>query len=304
MKIVLTGGAGFIGSNIADAYVRAGHQLVIIDDLSTGSLQNIPDGVTFYQQAIESPEVYDILATEKPDILNHHAAQIDVRKSVADPVADANVNIIGTLNLIEACRKIDIKKIVFASTGGAIYGEQDNFPADETHRTEPKSPYGIAKLCIEKYLQFYQSTYKIPFVVLRYANVYGPRQNALGEAGVIAIFSHQLLNRKRPVIYGDGKQTRDFVFVGDVVACNLAALRDNVFGIFNVGTGIETDINGLAAQLIELTGFGGSPEHQASKAGEQLRSCIQPGNLQDKTPTSLQEGLKKTIDWFRKHMET
>ena len=304
MKILLTGGAGFIGSNIAEAYLQAGHHVVIIDDLSTGHDRNLPPQATFYRQSIGSPEVPDILAKEKPDVLNHHAAQIDVRKSVDDPVGDAEINIIGSIRLLEACRKNGLRKVIFASTGGAIYGEQDSFPADESHRTEPKSPYGIAKLCIEKYLQFYLDQYQIPFVALRYANVYGPRQNALGEAGVVAIFARQLLKGETPIIYGDGTQTRDFVYVGDVVASNVAALGDDVSGIFNVGTGIETDINGLAAQMIELTDSAASPEHQEGKAGEQQRSCIRPGALQDGTPTSLQEGLRKTVDWFRKHLDT
>lgn len=299
MKILVTGGAGFIASNIADAYLAAGHDVVIIDDLSTGKRSNVPAEAKFYEQSIASPELQAIVAAEQPDVLNHHAAQIDVRKSVADPVGDAAINIIGSLSLLEACRKSGIKKVIFASTGGAIYGEQDCFPADESHRTEPKSPYGIAKLCIEKYLQFYRETYDIPFVVLRYANVYGPRQNALGEAGVVAIFSRQLLRGETPIIYGDGTQTRDFVFVGDVVACNMAALADDVSGIFNVGTGMETDINQLAEQLIAITGSKIAPEHQPAKLGEQQRSCLRPGALQKKAPTSLKEGLRQTVDWFR-----
>ena len=299
MKILLTGGAGFIASNIADAYLASGHEVVIIDDLSTGKRSNIPSKAKFYQQSIASPELQDIVAAEKPDVLNHHAAQIDVRKSVDDPVGDASINIIGSLSLLEACRKNGIKKIIFASTGGAIYGEQDSFPADETHRTEPKSPYGIAKLCIEKYLQFYQETYQIPFVALRYANVYGPRQNAFGEAGVVAIFSSKLLRGETPIIYGDGTQTRDFVFVGDVVACNVAALAADISGIFNVGTGMETDINQLVKQLISITGVTVSPEHQTGKPGEQHRSCIRPGALQKTAATTLAAGLQQTVDWFR-----
>lgn len=299
MKILLTGGAGFIASNIADAYLAQGHEVVIIDDLSTGRRSNIPAEAKFYQQSIASPELQAIVAAEKPDVLNHHAAQIDVRKSVDDPVADATINIIGSLSLLEACRKNGIKKVVFASSGGAIYGEQDSFPADETHRTEPKSPYGIAKLCIEKYLQFYRQAYGIPFVALRYANVYGPRQNALGEAGVIAIFSRRLLSGETPVIYGDGMQTRDFVFVKDVVACNVTALENDISGIFNVGTGVEISINQLAEQLVIMTGSSVVAVHEAAKLGEQQRSCICPGALQKTAPTPLVAGLQQTIDWFR-----
>jgi UDP-glucose 4-epimerase len=299
MKILITGGAGFIGSNIADSYLRAGHEVVIVDDLSTGKRENVPDRAKFYELSILSPEINDILAAEKPNVLSHHAAQIDVRKSVADPAADAETNIVGSLRLIESCRKQGIQKIIFASTGGAIYGEQDFFPADETHPTRPLSPYGIAKFAIEKYLYFYQQSYNIPYVALRYANVYGPRQNAHGEAGVVAIFTDKLLNAEAPTIYGDGSQTRDYVFVGDVVACSLEALSPEVTGIFNVGTGAETDVNALANQLLQIVGVDVPIKYAPAKPGEQMRSCIKPGALQKLPPTHFSQGLKKTVEWFR-----
>lgn len=299
MKVLLTGGAGFIGSNIADAYLSAGHEVVIVDDLSTGKRENVPTAAKFIEASIGGPEIGDILAQEKPDLVNHQAAQIDVRKSVADPAADAEINIIGTLKLLEASRTQGVKKFVFASTGGAIYGEQDSFPAGESHRTDPVSPYGIAKLAVEKYLYFYQDTHKIPFVALRYANVYGPRQNHLGEAGVIAIFIDKLLRGEPPTIYGDGQQTRDFVFVGDVVACNLKALDEGIQGIFNVGTGIENDINTVAQELIKLTQADVSIHYGPARPGEQRRSCIKPGALQTSPPMPLSEGLSKTVDWFK-----
>lgn len=300
MKILVTGGAGFIGSHIADGFLRAGHQVVILDDLSTGNLANVPKEAGWHQGTILDSETLEaVFQKEKPQIVCHHAAQINVRKSVSDPGIDAQINILGSLNLIEACRRHDVQKILFASTGGAIYGEQDRFPADEGHKTDPRSPYGISKLAVEKYLQFYYWEHRIPFVALRYANVYGPRQNAHGEAGVIAIFTERLLRDQSPVIFGDGKQTRDYVFVEDVVRCNLEALNPDVVGVFNVGTGVETDVNSLAKMLKELSGSSKSPVHGPFKQGEQRRSCLHPGLLQTLPPIPLAAGLEKTVAWFR-----
>ncbi len=299
MKILLTGGAGFIASHVAERYLSEGHKVVIVDDLSSGRQENLPEGVAFYRDSILRPHFQKIMEVERPDVVNHHAAQIDVRKSVDDPVTDAQVNIISTLNLLEICRKIRIKKFIFASSGGAIYGEQEYFPADEKHPAQPRSPYGIAKFTIEKYLQYYDWIHGIPFVALRYANVYGPRQNGLGEAGVVAVFLERLNRNEPPIISGDGLQTRDYVFVQDVVACNLKALQPEIQGIFNVGTGIETSVNEIAQQLIELTGSRLVPQYAPAKLGEQQRSCLKPGTLQDLSPTSLSDGLKKTVGWFK-----
>lgn len=300
MKILITGGAGFIGSNIADAYLRDGHEVIIIDDLSTGKRENVPDPANFYELSILFPEVDRVIAEEKPDILNHQAAQIDVRKSVEDPAEDARANIIGSIKLFESSRKAGVQKIIFASTGGAIYGEQDYFPADENHPLRPLSPYGIAKLAVEKYLYFYSVQYGIPFVALRYANVYGPRQDSHGEAGVVAIFTDKLLREQIPTIYGDGKQTRDYVFIEDVVQCNVRALQPKVQGIFNIGTGIETDVNTLAKELVTLVGNDLFPQYAPARKGEQMRSCIKPSALQTIPPTLLSEGLKMTVEWFKK----
>ncbi len=301
MKILITGGAGFIGSHIADRCLREGHEVVIIDDLSVGREENIPKKARFHRVNLLSPEIRQILEKERPDIVNHHAAQMDVRKSVTDPGFDAEVNILGTLSLLEAARKNGVKKIVFASTGGAIYGEQEYFPADESHRTEPRSPYGIAKLAVEKYLQFYFWTYGIPFVALRYSNVSGPRQNGQGEAGVVAIFIQKLLKREPLTIYGDGKQTRDYVSVDDVAACNVEALKPEVRGIFNVGTGVETDVDTIASELIRIMGVKVSSQYAPPRPGEQQRSCLKPGLLQRRPPLPLQAGLKQTVEWFRTH---
>lgn len=300
MKILVTGGAGFIGSHIAERYLREGHDVVIIDNLSTGIQKNVPREARFYRMCITDEKVAQILMDEKPDVVSHHAAQIDVRLSVSEPVEDARTNILGTLNLLEASRKSRVSKFIFASTGGAIYGEQQFYPADESHPTSPLSPYGITKLSVEKYLHFYFRTYEIPSVVFRYANVYGPRQNAHGEAGVVAIFTKKLIDGEEPTIYGDGKQTRDYVYVDDVVACNLEALKPEVQGIFNVGTGEETDVNTIAAELIRLLGAEIRPRYAPARAGEQRRSCLKPGALQAKPPISLREGLKKTVEWFQR----
>lgn len=300
-KIIVTGGAGFIGSNIADRYLAEGHRVVIIDDLSTGSKANVPAAAIFYEASLGSPKIAEIIEKEKPDIVNHHAAQIDVRKSVSDPAGDAMINIVATIHLLEACKNSRVKKFIFASSGGAIYGEQDAYPADETHRTDPLSPYGIGKLTIEKYLYFYSQTHQIPFVALRYANVYGPRQNALGEAGVISIFTLKLLKGEIPMIFGDGTQTRDFVFVKDVVACNVEALNPDVQGIFNVGTGVETNLLTLSKMLKELTESRADFVHGAAKAGEQMRSCLKPGKLQKAKPTALEDGLQQTVRWFQEN---
>ncbi len=299
MKILLTGGAGFIGSHIAALYLQAGHQVVIIDDLSTGMQENIPSGAKFYQCSIHSPEVFDIFNEEQAEVLNHHAAQVNVRLSVESPTDDANTNIIGSLNVLEAARKTGVKKVIFASSGGAIYGEQNSYPADESHPTDPISPYGISKLAIEKYLNFYRLTYGMKTVVLRYANVYGPRQANHGEAGVISIFVNKLLNKESPTIFGDGTQTRDFVFVKDVAQANLAALDESQSGFFNIGTGIETSLNQLTEQLISLCHSNVHAQYSEAKPGELQRSCLQPSQLQETPPTPIAMGLDQTITWFQ-----
>ena len=246
MKILITGGAGFIASNIADRYLELGHEVVIVDSLITGRRKNVPEAAKFYEIDICDEKIKNIFEMERPDIVNHHAAQMDVRKSVADPAYDAGVNILGTINLLQNCVKYKVKKFIFASTGGAIYGEQDYFPADEKHPNQPLSPYGITKLSCEKYLFFYNDTFGLNYTVLRYANVYGPRQNPHGEAGVVAIFSQRMLRKEQPVINGEGTQTRDYVFVGDVVKANELALTGGDQKIYNIGTGIETDVNELS----------------------------------------------------------
>ena len=303
MKILITGGAGFIGSQIADAFISAGHNVCIVDNLSTGVKDNINTKAKFYEKDITDKEIIRIFEKENFDVVCHQAAQIDVRKSVADPVFDANTNILGTLNLLQACVKTGVKKFMFASTGGAIYGEQDYFPADENHPTRPVSPYGITKLTIEKYLFYYHIQYKLNYTVLRYANVYGPRQNPFGEAGVVAIFANKLLREEQPVINGAGEQTRDYVYVGDVVKANVLTLEDKESTIYNVGTGIETNVSRIFKHLNELTGNIVEERHGPQAKGEQMRSVVTSDKLKSKfdwkPSTSLMEGLSKTVEFFK-----
>ena len=303
MKILVTGGAGFIASHVTDAFVAAGHEVAIIDDLSSGKRENLNAKATFYQLDVQDPGVAQVFARERPEVLCHHAAQMDVRRSVADPIFDARVNLLGLLNLLEHGRQHGLKRVLFSSTGGAIYGEQDVFPAAETHRTEPLSPYGVAKLASERYLFFYSATYGISYAALRYANVYGPRQNPHGEAGVVAIFAEKLLRGEQPTINGDGKQTRDYVYVGDLVRANLAALTAKFTGAINLGTGIETDVNTLFRHLCQLCGVPVSERHGPAKPGEQQRSVIDhrlASRVLGWSPqVSLEDGLRETVAFFR-----
>lgn len=304
MKILITGGAGFIASHVQDAYIAAGHEVIVVDNLITGNKKNLNPQSKFYEMDITSPGVFEIFQNFKPDLVSHHAAQMDVRKSVSDPTYDAQVNVLGFINLLEAARKVGTKKFIFSSTGGAIYGEQEYFPADENHPKNPASPYGLTKFVGEEYLNLYERLYGIRHVILRYANIYGPRQNPHGEAGVVAIFCQKLLKGETPIINGDGKQTRDYVFVEDVVRANAAALDEKITGVFNIGTGIESDVNDLARILGKLAGKENF-QHGPAKVGEQLRSVISAA-LAEKTfgwkaQVKLQEGLEKTWDWFKIH---
>lgn len=303
MNILVTGGAGFIGSNVADAFINEGHHVIIIDNFSSGKKENVHQKAKVYAMDIQDDSVGNIFRDEKIDVMCHLAAQMDVRRSVADPKFDASVNVLGFLNLMEQGRKHGLKKVLFSSTGGAIYGEQDYFPADESHPTRPLSPYGITKLTTEKYLFFYKEIYGIDHVILRYANIYGPRQNPHGEAGVVAIFSQKMLKGEQPIINGEGKQTRDYVFVGDVVRANLLGLNYKGSNIFNIGTGVETDVNQLFQHIKSLTGSDCEEKHIPAKAGEQMRSVISSkkiGEILGWSPkVTLKEGLKRTVEFFK-----
>jgi UDP-glucose 4-epimerase len=274
-----------------------------LDNLVTGNRKNLHPKSRFYEMDIRSPEVEKVFREFQPEAVSHHAAQMDVRRSVADPVYDCEVNGLGTLNLLENARKHGSRKFIFASSGGAVYGEQEAFPAGEGHPTNPASPYGISKLLGDKYLQFYQAAYGIEAVSLRYANVYGPRQNPHGEAGVVAIFIAKLLQGEIPTVNGDGLQTRDYVFVADVVRANVLALEKGRNGIYNIGTGTETSVVEIYQNLAAILEVKQPPRHGPAKPGEQRRSVISAKKIEKqwgwKPEYSLSEGLKKTVEFFR-----
>lgn len=303
MKILITGGAGFIGSHVADVFIRAGHEVTILDNLTTGVRENIPAAARFYQMDITDPEVERIFIEGGFDVLNHHAAQIDVRVSVGDPLFDARVNILGSLNLLELCMKHGVKYVQFASTGGALYGEQDVFPAAEDHPVRPLSPYGIAKYTVERYLFYYHAVHGIEYTAHRYANVYGPRQNPHGEAGVVAIFCDRLIHGREAVINGDGRQTRDYVYVEDVARANLLTLKQPLNGPVNIGTARETDVNSIFRLLNQAGNFQAPERHGPAKKGEQLRSVISWELARRrygwKPEMELVEGLRRTLEFFR-----
>lgn len=304
LKILVTGGAGFIGSHIADKYLSLGHEVSIVDNLVTGSRENLNPKATFFQVDVrDTDKLKGIFEEGKFDLVNHHAAQMDVRRSVADPVYDASVNILGVLNILELCRSHGVNRVIFASSGGAIYGEQDYFPADEMHPTRPISPYGVAKLTTENYLFYYKAVYGVDSVSLRYANVYGPRQNPKGEAGVVAIFASKMLAGEQPVINGDGKQTRDYVYVGDVVQANVLALQCPGLQVFNVGTGVETDVNTVFGHIRKSSGASALENHGEGKKGEQLRSVLDARKIQAalgwKPTVPFDEGVQRTVEYFK-----
>jgi UDP-glucose 4-epimerase len=301
--MLVTGGAGFIGSHVAEQLLAAGHEVAVVDNLSTGRREFVPAQADFYRYDINSPEAADLIRSWRPQALVHHAAQMNVRFSVADPVADARDNILGSLNLLQASLEGGVKKIIFASTGGAIYGDEAPIPARETDAPWPDSPYGIAKLAVEHYLRYFRREHGLTTISLRYANVYGPRQNGLGEAGVVAIFIEKFLAGQQPLINGDGLQTRDFVYVADVVAANLAALDYPESGAFNIGTGRETDILTIYLKLQELAQSPLGPVHGPAKPGEQRRSCLDSSLAREKLAwqpkMTLVEGLAHTFEAFR-----
>jgi UDP-glucose 4-epimerase len=303
VKVAVSGGAGFIGSHVCDVFVAAGHRVLAIDDLSTGRRENLAPDVSLVVADIRSSEAADVIRRERPEILCHLAAQMDVRRSVADPRFDAESNILGFLNLLEAAREAGVGKVLFSSTGGAIYGEQDTFPAKEGHPIRPVSPYGVSKASGELYLGYYRAQYGLRSVALRYANVYGPRQNPHGEAGVVAIFAERLLRGEPCTIYGSGRQTRDFVYALDVARANLLAAEREVEGPINIGTGVETDITRLHALLAKAAGVSGKALYAALKPGEQMRSSLDNAlattALGWAPSLTLDEGLAQTVAWFK-----
>lgn len=301
MRILVTGGAGFIGSHVVDAYVNEGHEVFVIDNLSTGNKTNLNPKAKFYEADIKKDLAF-IIKEIKPQIINHHAAQIDIRTSIENPLEDAAVNIIGTINLIHAGLKNGIKKFIFASSGGAIYGEQDYFPADEMHPAKPFTPYAISKFTCEKYLNYYKSFSGLDYVSLRYSNVYGPRQNPFGEAGVVAIFSHKLIKGEQPIINGSGDQTRDYVYVSDVAEANVKALNTDFSGEINISTGIEASVMELFNMLRNINKSDILALNAPAKKGDQLRSCLsykKAESIFNWTPVvNFDKGLIKTHEWF------
>lgn len=305
MKILVTGGAGFIASNICDAYVADGHEVIIVDNLITGKKQNLNKKARFYKVDIrDKKKLESVFKKENPQIVNHHAAQIDIRKALENPAYDADVNILGTINLLELCVKYKVGKVIFPSSGGAVYGELVKIPADESHPIKPISPYGITKFAVEKYLYYYHVTYGLKFTVLRYGNVYGPRQDPMGDAGVISIFIGKLKQAQAPFIFGDGEQLRDYVFVGDIVEVNRLALKKGDNEVFNIGTGFGGSVNLLFKELAEILKFLHPPLYQPPRPGEIYTTYLDAKKAKNilgwEAKVSIKEGLKRTVAYFSK----
>jgi UDP-glucose 4-epimerase len=305
VRTLVTGGAGFIGSHLVDALLAGGHDVCVVDDLSRGQRSSVAADARLHVADVRSAALHDVVDTEKPEIVFHQAAQIDVRRSISEPLLDTEINVVGTVNLLQACVSAGVRRVVFASSGGAIYGDTSVIPTPETHPARPASLYGAAKLCGEAYGAVYASLYGLEFCALRYANVYGPRQDPHGEAGVVAIFARKLLGGEVPLINGDGTQTRDYVYVGDVVRANLAAAfaDASALGAYNVGTGRETDVNQLFSTLRSACGVAVEAQHGAGKPGEQQRSCLDASLAASALGWSpsmpLEEGLRNTVEFFR-----
>lgn len=304
MNILVTGGAGFIGSHIVDNLITRGHNVVIMDNMVTGQKDIINPKAKFYQEDIRNlVELNKIIKENQIEKICHQAAQLDVRKSVEDPQFDAEVNIIGTINIFEAARQNGISKVVFASSGGAIYGDTEIMPTTETHPEEPISPYGIAKLVMEKYAHYYKEIYNINYTSLRYSNVYGPRQNAHGEAGVVAIFTDRMLRGEQCYINGDGENTRDFVFVEDVVEANVQALLGDLSGKYNICTEKSISINQVFDIINQLSGANLERLYKEAKLGEQKHSCLSYSKINKvigwEPKTEINNGLEKTVEYFK-----
>lgn len=306
MKVLVTGGAGFIGSHIVDALLAQGHQVVVVDDLSTGLVENIDPRARFYRMSLLDEGLGEILAQERPQVVSHQAAHVDLRKSMAEPVVDAQVNILGSLNLLTHCLRLGVERVIYASSA-AVYGEPEYLPVDEKHPINPLSPYGTSKHAVEHYLKLFPQQKRLSYVVLRYSNVYGPRQNPRGEAGVVAIFSQQMLRGERPTIFGPGDKTRDYIHAQDVVAANLLALEKGENGIYDISTGIETTDQQVFDSLAQLLDYKGSPIYAPVREGEVYRICLDWGRARAElgwSPRlSWEEGLALTIPYYRKQVK-
>jgi UDP-glucose 4-epimerase len=303
-KILVTGGAGFIGSHVVDLFVSQGYEVVIVDDLSTGRASNLNPAAKFYQIDIRDPKLRDVFEAERPDFVSHHAAQMDVRRSVAQPLFDAHVNILGSINMIECAKEFGVKHFVYISTGGAVYGEPERLPCDERHPINPICQYGASKHTVEHYLYMYHVNYGLNYTVLRYPNVFGPRQDPHGEAGVVAIFTGKMLDGEQVTINGDGEQTRDFVFVGDCARANLLAIEiDHMPGIYNLGWGRPTSINEIFTTLAKVTTYPHQVLYGPAKVGETRHIYLDASKIQKDlgwAPTiTLEDGLRETVNYFR-----
>jgi UDP-glucose 4-epimerase len=310
MKILVTGGAGFIGSHVADAYIAAGHEVAIIDNFSTGNEANVNPAAHVHRVDVrDAAAVEQTIASFQPQIVNHHAAQAEVPKSVADPATDAQINVVGGLNLLKSSVDHQVEKFIFISTGGALYGEPDVAPADEDHPVRPLSPYGTSKFCFEQYLGTFQRTYGLEYTVLRYANIYGARQDFQSEEGrVIAIFASRMLAGQPVTIDGDGEQSRDMLHVGDVATANLAALERGAGGTFHISTGRDVTVNELFRKLALLTGYRGEAQHGPRRKGDVYKIALDNTRamreLGWEPRVSLEEGLALTVDYFREQVST
>ena len=302
MKILVTGGCGFIGSHIVDAYVAHGHDVAVVDDLSTGTIDNLNPKAKFYEADI-CGNIDKIFQEGKFELVNHHAAQINVRTSVEDPLFDARVNVLGTLNLLQLAARFGVKRFVYASSGGAVYGEPADYPIKEVETPRPLSPYGASKAAAEKYIVTYADLYDLQYVILRYSNVYGPRQIIKSEAGVISIFIDRILRNEACTVFGDGKQVRDYVYVGDVVEANRRALECKP-NIFNIGTGVETSVNDLIDVFSSILNTNILHEHVAPRPGEVFRNVLDFSKARSEIgwqpKIELTAGILKTFEHFKK----
>ena len=306
MKILVTGGAGFIGSHVVDTLIQANHTVTVVDDLSTGKREYLNPKATFYQLDICHADALAALwEQEHPDCVIHCAAQVSVNYSVAKPIQDAQVNILGSINLLEFCRRFRLRKFVYVSTGGALYGEPRYLPCDEAHPIDPLSPYGASKHAVEHYLYLYHQNFGLNYVVLRCANVYGPRQDPFGEAGVVAIFTQRMLHNKQVVIYSTGEQQRDFIYVADVAQACLLALEKGDGALVNIGVGAGTSVNEIYRRLKALTSYPLEPRYDPPRPGEPFRVWLDVRRAKEvlgwEAEVSLEEGLKRTVEWFRGH---
>ncbi len=303
MKFLVTGGAGFIASHIVDRLINEGHEVVIVDDLSTGSEENLNPDARFYKMDIRSPELASVFEDEKPDYVSHHAAQVLVARSLREPMLDCWLNIEGSINIIHLSQKYGVKKIIYASTGGALYGEPEYLPVDEDHPVNPLAPYGVSKHTVEHYLYIYGVNYGLDYTVLRYPNIYGPRQDPHGEAGVIAIFTQKMLDGKQPIIFGDGTATRDYVYIDDIVDASMLAVTNGERLVCNLGSNIETSVNEIFDLLKEEFQFPLNPIRKPKRTGEVYRICLTNQRAKEglgwSPKVTFEEGIRRTVKYYR-----